>query len=247
MLAGCRLVLSVRTMIRQCVNVLAFMLLGLSCGDWMNAGTIRLGLREARILVEHTPVFLRAVETGLCPETSDGNVEGDVATVIIRRGCKRFDWIGGLYVNLSTGIVTKDGGASGPIVIENPELAELRKELFAQREEFRLTASEAICLLSKTEIAPAADACRRINVSPQDDGVFLGAIEDTCSKGVRGEVGEVIVDRYSRVATDARTRKEFKSRAFEEMRQQLLTSRSPARLSVEEARSFGESGPVSSS
>lgn len=181
-------------MIRARAHLVVFLALALSCGVRTSAAAALLGLHEAQALVEHTPVFLCAIERGSCPATSDSTVNGGVATVIVRGGCMRFEWIASFYVDLTTGLVTKDGGPFGPLVIETPDLAKLRSEFFAQREQLRLTSSEAVCLLDKARIPVAEGACRRVREVREDSSVFVYSIENACARDVSAEV---IVDRYS--------------------------------------------------
>src|SRR5262245_39529453 len=140
--------------------VLATLLL--SCGSRMNARA-KLGFYEAQLLVEHTPAFLHAVGTGDCPQTSDGLLDGDLATFVVRGGCKQMRWIATFYVDITTGKITVDH-SSGPVTIESDELVELRKSLFARRSQVRLVASDASCLMRTAAVFAVPDSCVRVTI-----------------------------------------------------------------------------------
>jgi hypothetical protein len=219
-------------------------LIALCCELQLIALTAPLDLHDAQSLVEHTPAFLRALETGSCPETSDSTVNDSIATIIVRAGCKRFDWIATLYVDLRTGQVTKDGGPSGPILIETPILAKLRSGLLRQREESRLTAPEATCLLEKLKILAAQGPCNRAKIVREEASTFTYSIENACAMGDHDKTGMVIVDRYSYAIADAKSGNVYKSETLEAVRQLLAATRAPARLTVEESRRLAASPAV---
>jgi hypothetical protein len=199
---------------------------------------ILLSLHDAQVLVEHTPDFLRAVERGQCPQTSDSILNGFIATVVVRGGCRRFDWIANLYVDVRTGAVSTDGGTSGPIAIETRDLAALRTKFFATRAEERLTPSDAMCLLGK--VPPALqirESCRRVKIIGEEDGMFAGTIEDTCLDVIY----QLTVDRYSGAVAGGMV---YRSATLGDIQQSLVMVHSPARLTVEDAKRLVEAPSV---
>jgi hypothetical protein len=164
---------------------------------------VPLDLHDARLLVEHTPVFLEAVNEGLCPQTSDAAITADVATVIIRGGCRTYPFIGGLYVNLDNGAITRDGGALGPTIVETKELTALREKLFAMRADRRLSASEAVCLLERVAVASVVPSCRRASIQHENDDVFVAAIESICTNPKQSI--SLTLDRYDGSVSDKTT------------------------------------------
>jgi hypothetical protein len=96
---------------RSALVVLA--LIGVARAD----AAVVLGFHEAQLIAERTPGFLEAVKRGLCPQISDGILNGQIATIIIRTGCGDYGsgYILGVYVDVRTGVVTKDSGAPGGV------------------------------------------------------------------------------------------------------------------------------------
>jgi hypothetical protein len=205
---------------------------------------IRLDLHEARILVEHTPVFLSAITRGECPQTSDAAINGNVATVVIRGGCKRFDWIADLYVDLTQGVITTDNGASGPKNIETPMLVAIRNELFAQRARFLLTSQEALCVVRTIRTLNIGTSCHRLNMERNDENAFTVFVEETCKSGSESSGVFVRIDRCTGAVTNEQTGQNYKSNAVELLRQTLQTVHSPERLGLADAKHLAESEEV---
>lgn len=201
----------------------------------------QLDLRDARILVEHTPVFLDAVHRGECPQTSDAKINGQVATVVIRAGCGSYGWIADLYVQVTTGSVTTDNGTQSGREIETAELASLRKTLFEARADAVLSPIEALCLLRRITVPDIAPSCRKTTIEREADDAIVSAIDDTCTSG---KTETAIVDRYTGAVLDSRTGQAYSSPGLESLRLALLRAHATARLSTEDATSLVESRPV---
>jgi hypothetical protein len=197
---------------------------------------VRLGLREAQVLVEHTPAFLRASEKGYCPQTSDGAVNGDSATVVVRGECRYLGVVGDFYVDLRTGVVAQD---PGPAEVRSQELVELRNRLFTMRAEARLVAPEAACLISKLPNVPLKaikESCRRIMIVSEDDNVILGRIDDICPNPTDSANLQLTVDRYSGAVANAQNGEVYRSAPLDAVRKNLVEIHSPARLTLEDAK-----------
>lgn len=194
--------------------------------SWAGA---RLGLYEARVLVEHTPGFLHALQSGYCPQSSDGAVDGNAASFVIRGECKYLGVIGDFGVDLTTGAVTQDG-ISGPI--DTPELAGLRKRMFAARAAERISGAEAVCLVRRSVDATAS--CEGIKATREDDSFFDVTVAGSCGGAGRDRAFEV--DRYTGIVTDPGTRRSNDQQAGASLRQEMLTAHLPPRLTVEEAK-----------
>lgn len=201
----------------------------------------QLDLRDARILVEHTPVFLQAVNRGECPQTSDAKINGQVATVVVRAGCGSYSWIADLYVQVATGSITTDNGTQSGREIETPELASLRKILFEARAAGALSPAEASCLLRRINIPGIAPSCRKTTVERETDDAIVSAINDICASG---KTDTAIVNRYTGAVVDAGTGQAYSSSELESLRLALLRAHDTARLSTEDATSLAKSRPV---
>ena len=204
----------------------------------------RLGLREARLLAEHTPVFVRAVASGDCPQSSDSTIHGNIATVVLRQGCKGYGWIDDIYVDLTTGSVRTDDGSTSQAEIQTKELSDLRKSLFATRAAMRLRAKEALCLLRKIPIPETEDVCRRTGVLREGDDVIEARIWNACPGAGKDTALWVTVDRYDGEVKNARTGVEYGSAALERLRLALIATHSPIRLSGQEASQLAGSPAV---
>ncbi len=203
---------------------------------------VRLDLRDARLLVEDTPVFLQAIKNGDCPQTSDANAKGDTATVVVRGGCNGFGWIGDFYVDLTDGTITTDGGVSGPAKIETQSIADLRSALFAKRANERLSPAEALCLLHKLLEQATAEPCRRYSIDQVQDSAFIGVVRNICENA--NQPVPFVVDRYNGKVTSMANGEVYNSSVLDNFRSTVLTAKAPARLSVDDAETLVQAPPV---
>jgi hypothetical protein len=207
-----------------------------------------LGFHETQVLVQHTPLFLEAAKRGQCPQLSDGILNGHVATFVIRGGCKRYSLVGDLYVDVRTGIITKDNGTPGGVAVETPELAELRRTLFAERANARLTRPNAICLLRRVaDSLHPGRTCGGVTILSEDDNSFQGSVDDNESCATIPQRGQLTfaIDRYDGSITDVKSGAAYgKSADVEQLRTDLLAMHSPARLTVEDAKLLAAAYPA---
>lgn len=206
---------------------------------------VKLSFHDARVLAEHTPAFLQSVEAGICPNTEDGGLNEDEASFVTRAGCgpgstHGSGWVESLSVDLRTGIVT----VGGPETIETPQLAALRQKLFEMRTKNRVTTSEAQCLLSKISTPVITESCRRIEVAPQGDELFIGTVRNVCDNTEHTVDLRFTIDRYSGSVIDAKTGRAPEDRGFRSLVQEITTAHAPPVLTFDDAVRLARSGLV---
>lgn len=109
--------------------------------------------------------------------------------------------------------------------------------LFARRADSRITKSEAICLLRSALTAlPTGQSCDAITTLREDDNQFVAAADDSCANSAQRAPLTLSVDRYDGIVTDVQTGESYKSAAVDRLRGNLLTSHSPARLTIDDAK-----------
>jgi hypothetical protein len=143
--------------------------------------------------------------------------------------------VGDFDVDLATGVVTQDGVSAS---IDTPGLAELRQRLFALRAANRISSPEATCLV-RLSVDPSG-ACDDLRVTREDDSFF--EVEGTCAN--IGRDRKFVVDRYTGIVSDAVTGKPYSQAIGESLRQRLLASRLPTRLTADEAKDLLRSSLV---
>jgi hypothetical protein len=194
-----------------------------------------LGLHEARVLVEHTPIFLEAVRRGECPNTSDSAVGPAKAPVIVRHECKGFGLIADFTVDLSTGAVTQVPGGR----IETSQLSQLRARLFVLAESEQISPSEALCLVRQIAPAQAASSCASVRIDRATNDFFYATLDVPC-RGEGSKQIRVMVNRHSGELRNEDTTEIYTSPEIERRRAVLMRSHSPATLTMDDAKSLVE-------
>jgi hypothetical protein len=207
------------------------------------AAQVKLGLEEARALVEHSPYFLGAAWRGECVNDDAGLDRFGEAVFDLRANCT-LDWdecgsclIGVLSVDLETGIITTDGHET----VETPELVALRRTLFGLRAAELIRAPEAACLLTKIPIPSIPASCKGISVERDGDEKFLGTIQDACAKFSQGGAREFTIDRYTGLATDVKTGAAYQDLTFWRFREKLRSAHETPMLTLQAALRLAQS------
>jgi hypothetical protein len=166
-----------------------------------------------------------------------------VASIVVRHDCKGFGLVADFTVDLATGFVNQVPGNR----IETPQLAQLRRKLFALAESEKISPSEVECFMA--QIAPArakietsSGSCHRAHVDSSDDDFIYGTVDtprrDGDSQGIR-----VVLNRHTGELMSESTFEVYHSPQkpqIENLRTELVRSHSPARLSVDEVRNLVE-------
>lgn len=166
-------------------QVLAFLgcTLGL-CFNALGQGGL-LTLKDAQVLVEKTPAFMRAQQSGYCPQSGgDAWVSGTTAYFIIRGECKATMLVENVEVDLSTGLITDSITSKS---IETPLLGELRTALLKARNAVLITRSEALCLLDTVVPVKSVGQCDRVDIIGEDDRYFTVAVSYGCNSKASGK------------------------------------------------------------
>lgn len=225
--------------------VLGFVLIYFPWCPGAQADSTALSIYDARLLVEHTPAFLRAKEKGLCPTSTDTGIDpydNHLAVSIVRGECKNPEVIQDFEVNLDTGVVRNQAGDTSPI--ETKELVSVRNKLFEHRLKARLSQEDASCLFDTIVVPTQGTKCWDISpVGPRGD-TFARTSRKTCPDTAKRLNGDLFLDRYSGEITDS-TDRPLTNATYEALRARFMTLHAPLELTEDEAKRMLMADPSS--